>query len=47
MNQSLKDNVMQAVNGLKSTVEAMQRRQELQQYEIQGLKEILLKERNK
>lgn len=30
--------------GLRQAVEAMQRRQELQQYEIQGLKEAILKQ---
>ncbi len=38
--------VVVSVSSLTSKVDAMQRRQELQQYEIQGLKEEIMKQRN-
>ena len=54
LNVSLRDRLLSAIDvnnrmqdersaALKASIDAMQRRQELQQYEIQGLKETILK----
>lgn len=40
---NLRSTMESTLGGLTKTVDAMQRRQELQQYEIQGLKEMMLK----
>lgn len=45
LNQTLRQDVLKSVDSLKDTINELKRRQELQQYEIQGLKEEVLKQR--